>query len=315
MIVTVDNQEVQLPDFFIVGAAKSATTSLYTYLRQHPQVYIPRQKELYFFAFAGETPTFKLADGRYREPVGYNQTDYFHFYEKCPTGAIAGDTSTWYLYYHQPVIANLKKMYGSRAGELKIIMVLRNPIERAWSHYCMHQGQGLIDLPFREVITSQWWADHAHEGYYPGYDYIGFGRYAHQVKTFLNAFPHVKIVLYEEVNRDSTQVVNDMFQFLGLKPLEQLQTKKRLNVSGAPRSSLAALIGRLIYRPYLLKKITRGILPASWRYQVKTHLSRFLFKGQTLTQEDRQILIDIFKNDILELQKLLNRDLSHWLKP
>jgi hypothetical protein len=318
MKVTVNNRQVGVPDFFIVGAAKGATTSLYNYLKQHPKIFLPEKKELYFFAFGGETPRFKLADGTRRERVGVTAEEYFKLYEKSPGGCVPGDTSSWYLYYYKEVIRDIRKFYGSRAGDVKIIMVLRSPVERAWSHYCMHRGMGLMDLTFREAVVSGPGSFREKiidpgAGYYPGYDYIGFGMYSRQVQAFLEAFNRVKIFLYEDFSKDNRAVVNEIIEFLGLEPVDNLKTGRRLNVSGAPRSRWAELVGRLVYRPYFLKRIFRWIFPGRFRYKIKMNISRFLYKKNRMSREDRGFLIDIFREDILRLQDILGRDLSAWL--
>jgi hypothetical protein len=318
MKVTVNNRQVVLPDFFIVGAAKGATTSLHAYLKQHPKIFLPERKELYFLALGGETPRFKLAEGTPREKVGVTREEYFKIYKSSPEECVSGDTSSWYLYYYKEVIRTIQELYGSQAGKIKIIVVLRNPVDRAWSHYCMHLGQGIINLPFHDAIAPGMNSfrekiNDPDAGYFPGYDYIGFGMYSRQVEAFLEAFDQVKIFLYEEFDKDNRTVVNEITRFLGLEPAEQLEKGKRLNVSGEPRSGLAALLGRLIYRPYFFKKLFRSLLPGRLRCKIKMNISRFLFKKKYMKKEDQQLLIDIFREDIRRLQKLLNRDLSHWL--
>ena len=84
MIVTVDNENLCVPDFFVVGAAKGATTTLYSHLKQHPDIFLPERKELYFFAYNGETPRFKLAEGTFRKEVGCTADQYMGMYKECP---------------------------------------------------------------------------------------------------------------------------------------------------------------------------------------------------------------------------------------
>ncbi|UCH95915.1 MAG: sulfotransferase [Candidatus Aminicenantes bacterium] len=314
MIVSMHNQELRLPDFFIVGAAKSATTSLHSYLKQHPQIHLPDRKELYFFAFNGEIQYFKLADGTRRPGLGCTREEYFKMYQNSPQGCISGDTSSWYLYYYENVIKNIQQLYGSQARKAKIIMILRNPVERAWSHYSMHYAHGINNIPFREAISNGSLQDKLQQGYFPGYDYIGFGMYSGQVEAYLAAFDDVKIIMYEDINNDTHAVVNEVIQFLGLEPVNKVDTGKRLNVSGKPRSPLAGIISRLIYKPNIFKKIIRPIIPRDLGQKIKMEISRFIFKRNPLDPKDRQVLIDIYRDDILRLQKLLDRDLSKWLQ-
>lgn len=314
MIVPVNNRPLRLPDFFIVGAARGGTTSLYSYLKQHPQVFLPDKKEPYFFAFNGEGPRFKLADGSLHEKVGCTQAEYYEMYANSPRGYVLGDPSTWYLYFYEEVIKNIKALYCRQAEKAKIIMVLRSPVERAWSHYCMHQRAGFIDIPFLEAISPGPFQNRIQHGYYPSYDYIGFGMYSRQVQAYLEAFNDVKIIIYEDFRNDSQAVVNDIVRFLGLEPVGNLDTKKRLNVSGTPRSSLAAVVGRLIYRPNFLKKLIIPLIPSTLGPKIKMGASRFIYKKTAMNPKDRQVLIDIYRKDILRLQQLLGRDLSAWLE-
>jgi hypothetical protein len=316
MIITIDKEKVRLPDFFVVGAAKGATTTINSLLKQHPGIFLPERKELYFFCYNGEMPRFKLADGTFRKEVGCTREEYVEMYKKAPADCLAGDTSSWYLYYHDAVIRNMQALYGERMRDLKIIMVLRNPIGRAWSHYSMHLGHGLIDIPFREAVAPGEFREKlaGDEGFYPGYDYIGFGMYSRQVEAYLDAFNNVKIILYEDFGKDTDGVMKEIFSFLGLESGVMLQAGKRLNVSGAPKSPLARLISRIVYRPYGLKRLFVPLIPEGLRYKIKTGLSRFLFKRTTMSTDDRSLLIDIYRDDILHLEKLIHRDLSHWIR-
>lgn len=313
MLVTADRRKLRLPDFFIVGAAKSATTSLFAYLKQHPKIFLPERKEMYFMAFNGLSPRFKLTDGTFHREVGCTREEYVETYKNNPEECISGDISTWYLYFHKTVIKNIIAFYGDEAGNVKIIIVLRNPIQRAWSHYCMHQRTGIINIPFLEAISDESFKSQLQDGYYPSYDYIGFGMYYRQVKAYMDAFDDVKVFLFEDLRDNAMAKVNKIFQFLGVEPVGNLETGKRLNVSGTPKSSLAGAVSHLIYKRNVFKKIIRPLLPRDVRYKLKMEASRFLFKKNPLKPGHRQVLIDIYRDDILRLQKLLDRDLSGWL--
>lgn len=313
MIITLNNCNVRFPDFFIVGAAKSATTSLFAYLKQHPKIFLPERKEMYFMVFKGLSPRFKLTDGTFHPEVGCTREEYFETYKNSPEECIPGDVSTWYLYFHETVIKNIFAFYGDEARKVKIIMVLRNPIERAWSHYCMHQRTGIINIPFLEAISDDSFKSQVKDGHYPSYDYIGFGMYSRQVNAYMDAFDNVKVFLFEDLRNDVQANINEILQFIGVEPAGELESRQRLNVSGTPKSSLAAAISHLIYKRNVFKKIIRPLLPRDFRYRLKMEVSRFLFKKNPLKPEYRRVLTDIYYDDILRLQKLLDRDLSKWI--
>ena len=313
MLVNKNNHKLSFPDFFIVGAAKSATTSLFAYLKQHPKIFLPERKEMYYMIFKGLSPPFKLMDGTFHPQVGCTGEEYFETYKNSPGECILGDCSTWYLYFHETVIKNIISFCGDEARKVMIIIVLRNPIERAWSHYCMHQRTGIINIPFLDAISDDSFKRQLKYGYYPSYDYIGFGMYYQQVKAYMDAFDDVKVLSFEDLCDNAEAKANEIFQFLGVDPLGDLETSKRLNVSGTPKSSLAAAISYLIYKRNIFKKIMRSLLPRDLRYKIKMKVGRFLFKKNPLKPEYRQVLTEIYHDDILRLQKLLDRDLSKWL--
>lgn len=302
------NKPITLPDFFIVGAAKSATTSLYALLKQHPGIFLPPRKELYTFAYDGKTPVFTLENGTTRPPVGCTWDEYYSMYNKCPDTSIAGDTSSWYLYYYKEVIPALRKMYGNRASEIKIIIVLRHPVDRAWSHYTMHYGQGTISLPFSEAIKQGTFREKVTapgSSIYPGYDYIGFGLYGRQVEAFLDAFPNTYIVSFGDFCKDNKKTVDGILRFLGLEPVEHMKSEKQLNVSGEPKSRLAHWVTGFIYRPNKLKALFRRLVPLSIRDRLKSEASRFLFKKLKLSETDRELLKEIYRDDIQYLENVL----------
>lgn len=318
MMIQIENRARILPDFFVAGAAKGATTSLHALLSQHPQIFLPERKELYTFAFNGERPRFKLADGTHREKVGCSWKQYFKYYEKSPAGFLAGDTSSWYLRYHETVIGKIRQLYGEAARNLKFIMVLRNPVERAFSHYSMHRGQSMINEPFGDTIVDSEFRKKITDpaaGYYPGYDYIGFGMYSGQVRAYLDAFGHdnVKVFLFEEFHKDNGAVADEIARFLGLETLGQWDPGKKLNISGEPKTTFAAFIGKLVFRPSIFKRLSRFLLPLKVRAGVKNNVGRLLYNKTHMSEEDRKTLIDIYRKDIGELQTILGRDLSSWL--
>jgi len=129
-----DISNKRLPDAFIVGAAKSGTTSLYQMLASHSGLFFPKgEKEPFFFCFANKKP--EGLESSIIDRVTWEEEKYFELYANAPKDAVAIDASTAYLYRYEETIAHMKQYYGKDLASVKIIMLLRNPVERAWSHY------------------------------------------------------------------------------------------------------------------------------------------------------------------------------------
>ncbi|MFQ5752975.1 MAG: sulfotransferase, partial [bacterium] len=149
MIIKLDNKDAKLPDFLIVGAAKSGTSSLYHYLRQHPQIFMPNHKEPCFFTFAGKRPTDLQSNVGLKVINDFDQ--YVSLFEFSSRSQKLGEASTCYLYHYDKTIRTIKK-YHRRWQDLKIIIALRNPILRAYSHYLNHVRDGLETSSFRDLV-------------------------------------------------------------------------------------------------------------------------------------------------------------------
>ena len=144
----------RLPDFIIPGAAKSGTTSLYQILNQHPDIFFPKsKKEPFYFSFGGEKPNYE--DEQFNAIPVYQTDDYLNLYTEADDSQICGDASTSYLYLHEESIANMKKLYGDDLAEVKVIIILRNPVDRAFSHYTYLVRNGFENRPFEEAILPE----------------------------------------------------------------------------------------------------------------------------------------------------------------
>lgn len=289
------------PDFFIVGAAKSGTTSLYNYLRQHPNVFMPIEKEPFFF-------------GDWRASVSREDLEgYLRLFEDAGEDTVAGEASTTYLYSESA--ASEIKQFQPRA---KIIMVLRNPVDRAYSQYWHNVRQELVSSSFEEELEEEekrlregW------RGFYPGEEppsyYIKSGRYAEQVARFLEVFgsDSVRIYFFEDLGTDAQSVCRDVFSFLRVDPDWPVNVRGVYNVSGPIRN---AFLGRLITRRLWIKEVAKRVLPVSWLRAVREWvLQKNVATVPEMNPETRRRLQRLFEEDILYAQKVTGRDLSHWL--
>ncbi len=299
--------EKKLPNFLIVGAAKCGTTSLHLYLQQHPEIFMARNKECRFFSqlhcFNGPG-----ADIYYKRSIR-DLTDYLSIFQSATSAQVIGESSPDYLYFYQRSIKNIKQILHKP----KIVIMLRNPVERAFSNYLHLVRGGWETLSFEEALKEEEGRKKTGWLWVRYYKDIGF--YSNQVKAYLENFSQVKVYLYDDYKRDNMAVIKDVFDFLGVDTRFVPDTSVQYNVSGIPKNKL---LYRLIARPnfikMMLKPIADFLLPKDKRFKIVEKVSsRLLYKPQ-MKEETIAYLKSLYREDILKLQDLLKRDLSCWLK-
>ena len=316
MNVARNGRIVKLPDFLIVGAARSGTTTLFSLLSRHPRVFLPPEKEPMFLSVRGQGAI--PVDVRTGKPAAYVIGDldrYLDLFKSAREEDAVGEASTWYLYRHRSTIRNIQELYGEKAGEVRILILLRDPAARAWSHYQLKRRNGEESLPFERAIDPGVIRERLQKNFTPGFDYVGFGRYFEPVRSYLENFPRVHILWFEDLMNDAAGAAREVCAFLGLEPGPARGGAPKLNVSGAPRNRLTGVMGNFLYRPGGLKPLLKPFLPYRLRADLKSRLSSRLFRPERLEAGLRDRLIDIFRDDILALAGLTGRDLSRWLEP
>lgn len=299
-----------LPDFIIAGAAKAGTTTLCQYLKQHPGVFIPEHKEPYFFSFDGEVKHADDAD--FRKLIIDEPEAYRALFTSAEPGQLLGEASTSYLYTHQITVEKIQRVYQAAGKPLpKIIAILRNPTDRAFSHHLYLRQKGVESLSFETAIQPEIAKQRLHLRYWD-YDYVEYGRYVEQVRHFKDVFPHVRIFLFEDLVRRPEALLEEMLHFLGLEAA-RIKTDFVTNPSGEPvnRTLVHLLIGDTWF-----KSLTRKLVPTgSWdmmRRWRDTVLKRFL-RPASIDAATRAQLVAIYRRDNVQLQELLGRDLSAWM--
>jgi hypothetical protein len=315
---------VPLPNFFIVGTGKAGTTSLYSYLRQHPQIYMSPVKEPAFFAteIRGKNLSAPLRhhvsvqsrklskilnDGEPVKPLGWiaeEWNDYLRLFSAVKGEKAIGEATPAYL-WSATAAANIH----SNVPEGKIVMILRDPAERAFSQYLHQLSVGLTGATFREHLEQC--ARGGDRQLSPVYPFLEVGLYHQQVKRYLDLFPRdqIRIYWYEEAWRDPASLLADIFRFLEVDPTFQPDFSRTTHQRRAPR---------LVGLHYFLKRSglwypLKALVPT----RMVSSLRQFVFRrGRALTMApgDRRYLIDYYRDDIHRLAALLDRDLSPWLR-
>ncbi len=288
-----------MPNFLVIGAYKSGTTSVHRYLQQHPQVYVPRLKEPNFFAFRNGADADHPATAR----AVTTMSEYRRLFEGVRNEVAVGEVSPEYL-------ANPEAPRRIRAHlpNVRLFAILRNPVERAYSDFLMHRRNG--DEPFAEferALDEQEDRYRRHESI--GY-YVRTGFYAEQVARYFDLFPSTSfnIHLFEDLVRDPQAVMNEIFRFLGVDEFN-VPTLDQHNLSGEPRNALVALALRS--RRWAMPVL--DVLPDRARPKIERLVQQGL-RRPTLPPDQRTRLQELYQDDILALASLIGQDLSHWLE-
>ena len=312
-----------LPNFFIVGAGKAGTTSLYNYLKQHPQIYMSPVKEPSYFASEIRAENLsepflrhvrrqsrelgKVLDDRGpARPLGWlalEWDNYMRLFQRAAGEVAIGEATPSYL-WSESAPRNIRY----RIPAAKIIMILRDPAERAFSQYLHQRAEGLTRFTFREQIEKRVHSGPKISVLYP---FLEIGLYYGQVKRYLDLFPreNIRIYWYEEAWREPSRLLADVFEFLNVDPTFKSDTSRKSLERRAPR--LAAV-------NYFLKKYdflapAKRLVPSSLR----PSLGALAFeRGNSLVMDlqDRRHLIGYYREDIQKLAMLMDRDLSAWLR-
>jgi hypothetical protein len=293
-----------LPNFIVIGPPKTGTTSLNSYLKQHPQIFMCPIKEPGFFMLEGE----RLSTGQYRSAYSIAQlADYEKLFDGVENQMAIGEASTRYFYSQKA--ANRIKHYIPGA---RLITILRDPVERAYSEYLMLRLNRQQKLPDFEQAVDQELQGEAARATDPAGSYIQGSFYYDRLQTYLTHFPitQVRIIFYEDYLANPQKIMAEIFQFLGVAEHTHIDTSDVHNKSGIPRSEN---IGRMFSSPGLLKQILKPFIPKTVWKKARLQIRNYNLQRPAMNPETRSKLIDLYREDILLLQDFLDRDLSSWL--
>ena len=274
---------------FIVGAPKTGTTSLYYYLNQHTNVCMSSIKEPNFFSAKEVNSLF------YKSQIVDEINEYHKLFSQNKK-QIIGEASVSYLFFDE--VPNRIYKYNPKA---KIIILLRNPIERALSHYLMDFRLGFCSENFEDII--------AQPEIFPQYyqQYLELGNYFLQLKRYINVFNEnqLSIVFYDDLKSDSQKVMKHIFSFLEIEFQDLVYS---IQISFLSPSNI--FVSEL-YKFNSLRKIVKSLFPEPFLSLVKSIFFSYNSKP-TFSDSIIKQLNAYYKSDIVELEKLLNKDLSRW---
>jgi hypothetical protein len=286
-----------LPNFIIIGAAKCGTTSLAHYLAQHPDAYITRPKEPRFFAFPeGSLPSFcGPGDGAGYADSVTNLTTYEQLFEGAQRKKARGEASVAYL-YEKDAAGRIHTL----VPQAKLIVVLRNPAERAFSNYLHLRRDGRESEPdFRRALDLEEQRTINNYGFI--WRYKALGEYGNQLKKYFNLFPahQIRIYKYRDLGNNLQDVMRDVYRFLGIASMALPVDLPRLNVSGIPRSRR---LYQWMHGKSPLRRAGGLLFPGKWRQ----FLRNCLLTRPKLSAADAAYLHDYYAEDQENLQHCLH---------
>ncbi len=266
-------------------------------------------KEPRFFALEGDALDYHGPDDPASSCEYTNLSQYLTLFKGVKNEKAIGEASGLYLYYSQKAAKNIKH-YMPNA---KLIAILRNPIERAYFNYiyALREGRETAQS-FREALIleeqriSQKWGPHWH--------YKSKGFYATQLKPYFERFnqKQLAIYLYDDLKSNPQQFCQNIYHFLGVDTHFCPNTSQKYKIDGLSKS---LFLYKWLKKPSPLKKLTY-IFPRNYRKYLKEKIAQINTKTDTppFLPEERYHLMEVYRKEILALQEMIGRDLSHWLE-
>jgi hypothetical protein len=274
------------PSFLLIGAAKSGTTAVYRYLQQHPQVFLSEPKEPRFFAFEGHPLDFKgLRGDSWRREFYTTRDRYLALFAGAGDRHAVGEASVMYLSE-----AGTAARIHRYVPEMKIMAILRDPVERAFSNFVYLRAEGRESVEeFGDALRAE--QERRSANWISWFYYRGRGMYGEQLKPYYSLFDRkqIRVWLYEDLVNDPARMTREMFAFLGVDESFQPDFSQKHNVTRIPaRPWLGALMKG---RPWL-----------DWLAAPKP----------VFPPDVRARLRESYREDLLLAEDLIGRDLSEW---
>ena len=299
-----------LPNFLIIGSAKAGTSSTFNYLIQHPQIYGPDKKEPCYFAFKDNRPDFQgPGDEVLNESVITNYSDYLSLFDGVTNETAIGEASVVYLQNNEA-----PHRIRELIPDVKLIAILRNPVDRAISAFSHLKRDGFETSPsMGDALVLE--PERKANNWQHLWLYSEMGLYAEALERYYALFPaeNIAVYTYDQLKEDPLGLIRHMYAFLGVDNSFIPNMSYRHNVSGIPKSRL---LHEFLRRPSLLKTIAKTILPDQTRSTLRRMITTKNITPASIDISDstRKYLRNLYRDDILRTQSIIHRDLRSWLE-
>lgn len=299
----------KLPNLFIPGAAKSGTTTLHEMLHMHPEICMSFKKEPYYWIkdnFDSYTPNIT--------------EDYLNLFNEKLDAIYRGESSTAYMLFPNFI----ERIKTHKLDNSKFIFILRNPIDRAYSHYWYLKGIGSENLDFKNALLfdkniEPSPSNRLEEGKFK--HYFQYGLYGKWLSRFYENFDQnqIKVITFESLKEKPQEIVNDCFKFLGLNTIESIELKhaNKTNIVIAPK--LHKQLVRIATGKVKPLKPLNKLVPEKIKRKIKsnfsdklTNISKTNKTYPTLDIESRDWLKHLYEEDYKLLKKVSKLSFEEW---
>ncbi|MEO1406367.1 MAG: sulfotransferase, partial [Pseudomonadota bacterium] len=278
-----------LPNFFLIGAGKAGTTAIAHHLDSHPEAFVCKPKEPRFMCYPEGRPEFK-GPGDERLYVPASLSEYEALFRQAGNAKAVGDASTWYL-THPDAPENIRKLCPAS----KIIAILRNPCDRALSHW-MHLVREQVETEDDFISACKAEQTRKAAGHAPHWWYVSQSRYYEGLERYFKLFSKDQILihLYEDFVESPEKVVAETYRFLGVSADHNPDFKEKLNIGGIPKNKrLQEYLEQSAWGGNDPLKPIKALFPKQVRSSLRRHITRAnLVTDRSLTDKERAWLAE-----------------------
>lgn len=297
----------KLPDFLVIGFPKCGSTSLHYYLDAHPEIFMPKQKELHYLSFPIISKLNRGPQDKYIKRLHIRD---YKTYEKQFVSAkknqIIGEVSPSYVNYPNFCIPKIKETLDNP----KIIILVRDPIKRAYSNYLHLKREQRENLSFYEALLKE--EERKKNGYSDFWYYKFNSTYYSKIKAFKNAFSHVLIIESEMLKNEPKDCLSEVYDFLNVDSnFTPKNINKSYNEGGLYKKSL---LTNLIFKQNKYRDFLRKNLPmkASLKHFKQKLIKVYQEEAPEIDIQSKTLLIESLKEDSQNLKKTYNLSCKNW---
>ncbi len=304
------------PNLFLIGAGKSGTTTLHNLLSRHPDIFMSKIKEPGYFEYKGKDvrqvfyPDGNILNPSFLNEIITNEAEYAALFDAATDQTYLGESTTAYLNGDHA----LKNIHDF-SSDPKFIVILRNPVERLisrWTHLKEVTNSGIGHSPLSSVFHDNRWIERK--------ELLDQGRYYTHLSNFYKLFSRdqLLVLFFEDLNRDISKVLTQVSSFLGIAPFHKVNSEMKYNASGEVKNKLLhKVMGRNSgFIRFIRTRLPKFYSLLSGNKEIKDWINNTRAKNKKAVSIDpllkKEIYDTFYKQEVEQLEQLLNIDLSHW---